>query len=376
MKKELLYRYFFVCFAVVVFGGAVMFSSCASTPDISNDVAKAPESGSGSGHRAGKDVPQWVYSSKVVYPETDYLTYVGYGPDRNTAEIAALSGLSAIFGQDISVNTNSSNRMTEAAADGKVAITQNRDFSQEVQKKVNIDNLVGVEIEEYWFDGNSTWYAVAVLNKDKACELYRNMILKNAGAINDLVLSAKEDLYTLESLCAIDFAQEIAVENKKNLDKLYLINYGFAESLKRNVVSPEELGKKKLEIAKKIPVSIYIEGDEDGNYTSAFFDALADFGFSASVDSDVRYVIDGVVSYNFEKTSDGKTAKCYYDFETSFVDTEKGINIFPIIIRGRQAHRSVGEARNRAKLEIIKKINSTFNKEFKDYLGSYMGSND
>lgn len=342
---------------IVLIYFAMIFVSCASTGNINNDFSK--------------NVPQWVYSSKSVYPEKEYLTYVGYGADRNTAEIAALSGISAIFGQDVIVKTNASNRMTEAAAEGKVVLSQNRDFNQDIVTKVNVDNLVGVEIAEYWPDKNGTWYAIAVLNRDKACSIYSSMISKNAEAINELILSTKSDIYSLQSLCAYDFAQEIAVENKKNLDRVYVINYDFAEKLKHDIVTPEEIGKLKFEIAKKIPINIYINGDDKDTYTSVFRDALSDYGFSSSENNKVRYIIGGKVTYHYENTTDGKTSKCYYDLESALIDTENQVSIFPINIRGRQAHRTEAEARNRVKLEIIEKIKSTFNEEFDNYLGSY-----
>ena len=254
---------------------------------------------------------------------------------------------------------------------GTVAVAQNRDFNQNIQNKVNVENLVGVEIEGYWLDKeNNTWYSIAVLDKQKATSIYISMIEKNSNVVNDLVLSTKKDFYSMQSLCAYDFAQEIAIENKKNLDKLFVIDNDVAQSMSIDVIAPEELAKKKFDIAGRIPININIKGD-DGRYKSAFLDALADFGFRGSVDYDVRYVIEGDVYYNYEVTSDGKTYKCFYDFESSLIDTEKDINIFPINIRGRQAHRSKAEAENRAKLEIVREIKETFSNQFNNYLDSF-----
>ena len=345
-----------LCFILGAFAflGTVGLAGCASSQIVNNQI------------------PAWVSSPKSVYDEDKFLTYVGYGDDRNSAEIAALGGISAIFGRDVTVDTVTSKRMSEAVANGTVVTAQNREFSQDVQSKVNVDNLIGVEVPEYWFDGNNLWYAIAVLDKSKASAIYSSMIEKNSTAVDDLIFSARKDLYSLQSLCAYDFAQEIAIENKKNIDRLMVLDYDYGELVARGVILPEELARKKLEIAKEIPININIEGDIKGTYTSALLDALADFGFSGSTDENVRYVINGKVSYNYEVTTDGKTHKCYYDFESSLIDTKNGVNVFPINIRGRQAHRSVEEAENSAKQDINKKIESTFHSQFNDYLSSYI----
>lgn len=322
-----------------------------------------------------KEPPLWVFSPEKVFPDSKYLKYVGYGADRNSAEVSALNGLSAIFGRNVISDTGLSTRMEEVILEGNSSFIDHSVFDQEIISKVNVNNLIGVKIKGFWTDANGTWYSVAVIDRAEVADLYKILIQKNNDIISKLTESANKDFYSINSMRAYDFAQEIAIENNNNLEKLFVIDYNSAKAIGKDVAAPEVYGEKQYEIAKEIPVYISIKGDVDDVYKSAFLDALSEFGFSGSTDSNVRYVIDGAVSYTMEETSDGKTSKCYYDFDSSFTDTKDGINVFPINIHGRQAHRTASQAKSRAVTDISNKIQSTFNEEFSKYLESDLRNN-
>ena len=136
-------------------------------------------------------MPEWINQPAAVYPNDSYITYVGSGADRNVSEINALQGLASVFGQSVKSDSTASSRMVQAKENGLVANTNNQVFSQEVKRKVDIDSLIGVETKEFWLDEvNSTWYAIAVLDKAKATGIYTEMIKKNAAAIPTVLKSA------------------------------------------------------------------------------------------------------------------------------------------------------------------------------------------
>lgn len=314
-------------------------------------------------------MPEWVSSPATVYPSSTYLQYVGYANDRSKAEVEAVNGLAAIFGQSVKSDTLAQKRMAQAKSDGKVATVSVSAFSQDVLRSVDVSDLVGVEIKDYWSDG-TTWYAIAVLDKTKTADIYTDMIRKNARAIKDLLQKAENDTYSIEGYAAYDFACDIAVENEGHVKKLAVIKPEAVKSLNVNVPSSKEIGARKLEIAKEIPICVLISGDEDGKIASIFSEVISDSGFRGTLDSTARYVLTGSLSFEESVSGDKKTTKCRYNLETYILDTENDHQVCPFNLNGRDSHVQYSEAKNRAMKSLEKKIKTDFKKTFADYLKS------
>ena len=316
-----------------------------------------------------EEVPTWVLNPMKEYPASEYLTYVGDGKDRKAAELAALEGISSVFGQDIQSSTQSSKRMMEADIGGTRTYAQSSGISQDILRNVNVDDLIGVEMKGFWFDNDSTWYAIAVIDKAKTVGIYKEMMSKNKAAIDNLLANAKKDLYSLESYCAYDFAQEIALQNKQSQAKIYVLDPDSAKAFEQYVVSPDNIGAEKMKIAKEIPIAVVIDGDDNGKYASVFLEALSEKGFNGSLGGNVRYLITGSLSLTEEPTS--RTVKIYYDFDAFMLDTKTDTQLFPINIRGRQSHKTAEQAMIRVENDITKKIKSTFLEELDKYVNNY-----
>lgn len=317
-------------------------------------------------------IPAWVSNPAGVYSRDAYLFYVGDGSDRTKAELSAVNGLSAIFGQSIKSDFTSSQKMVQAKADGKVASNSVTGFSQDVMRSVDSGDLVGVEIKDFYFDG-TTWYAIAVLDKAKASDIYSEMIVKNAKAIKSLLENAAADKNSLESYSAYDFAADISFENEKHYKKLSVINPDAAASLKVDIPSLNEINARKVEVAKNIPISVLVSGDTNGKIAAAFTEAIASLGFRTSLRANVRYVLTCTLNFEKSATSDGKTQRCRYSLDSFILDSKTNHQFAPFTASGRESHLSYPEAENRAVKSLEKKIKSDFTKSFSDYLKNFTG---
>ena len=315
-------------------------------------------------------MPEWVTQPSAVYPNSAYITYVGSGSDRNISEINALQGLASVFGQSIKSDSTASSRLTQAKENGLVANTNTQVFSQEVKRKVDVDSLIGVEVKEFWFDDKDTWYAIAVLDKSKATELYSDMIKKNSAAIETVIKNGEKDLYSFDGFSAYDFAEDIALENENHLKKLAVINPPVVDDLKSFCPSSKELHAKKMEIAKQIPICIQTSNDENGRYKDAFSQAVAEAGFKATADTSARYQL--LAKFDFERsdTSDKKTVRCRYNAESYILDKKTSHQLVPFSIKGREAHVDYDEAKHKAETSLTNKIKKDFSKAFYDYIRS------
>ena len=316
-------------------------------------------------------MPEWINQPSAVYPNASYITYVGSAADRSASEVNALQGLAAIFGQSVKSDSTANSRMTQAKENGLVANANVQTFSQEVKRKVDVDNLVGVETKEYWQDAaNGTWYAIAVLDKAKAADIYAEMIKKNASAIDTVLNNIGSDKNSFDAFGAYDFAEEIAVENEKHLNKISVIDNSLTGGLKSYCPSSKNLHAKKMEIAKNIPINIQTFNDEHGRYKQAFSKAVADAGFKGTFDDSVRYTL--IAKFEFERsdTTDKKTVRCRYNCESYIVDATTGHQIVPFTVKGRESHVNYEEAQRKAEGALVEKIKKDFSEALYSYIRS------
>ena len=316
-------------------------------------------------------MPEWVNQPSAVYPNNDYITYVGTAADRNMSEVNALQGLASIFGQAIKSDSTASSRMTQAKADGLVANASVQTFSQEVKRAVDVDNLIGVETKEFWQDVSAgSWYAIAVLDKAKAVDIYTDMIKKNYSAISTVLANAKKDALSLDGFGSYDFAEDIAKSNEGSLKKLSVIDPSCVDGLKSYCPSSSKIHAQKMEIARQIPICVKTLNDEHGRYKEAFSQAVAEAGFKGTFDDSVRYTL--IAKFEFERsdTTDKKSVRCRYNCESYILDAKTGHQIVPFTVKGRESHVEYKEAEHKAEVALVGKIKKDFSKALYDYIRS------
>ena len=341
--------------AIVLIGLAL--SLCQAKAAKNAKTAKSGKSGA---------VPQWVNVPSSVYPSGTYIAAVGNARDRSTAEVKAVQGVAAVFKQKIDSTEKASNRMIQARKDGTVATAQLAEFDQQVLRYVNADDLIGIEVKEFWNDEkNSTWYAIAVMEKSKAAALYSDLIRANISSINRMIDGINEN--TIDSYAYCDFAVEVAEKNEDYYSRLSVISPASAEAVKADMISPKKLRVRAMEIANAIPVCVVIENDVDGRFAQAFAGVLKGIGFKTTFNPGSRYMISGKVSFEESKTSDNTNMRCRYSLDSYLSDTVAGRNVIPFTISGRESHTSYSEAKVRAVREIEKKINAEFGETLRNY---------
>ncbi|MCH5283017.1 MAG: LPP20 family lipoprotein [Treponema sp.] len=318
---------------------------------------------------APQAMPEWVNVPSAVYPNASYITSVGYASDRDSAEIKALQGIAATFGQSVKSETEASQRMAQAKADGKVATASVNTFSQNISRSVDVDSLIGVEVKEFWLEqSTSTWYAIAVLDREKAAQIYGEMIKKNASAIKTLFSSGAEDKVSFEGYAVYDFAEDIAIENENHLKKVSVIKPVEVDSLKQYCPSSKNYHAKKIEIAKQIPICITVENDVNGRIAAVFQQTISAAGFRGTFDKSARYQLSATVTFERSDTTDGKTVRCRYNIESHILDLDNGQKLAPFSLTGRESHVDFTEAKNRAVKAIESKVKDDFAKSFAAFL--------
>ncbi|MGN0729904.1 hypothetical protein [Treponema sp.] len=308
--------------------------------------------------------PEWVSAPKNIYSADQYFSYVGKSKNRAQAELLAVEGIAAVFEQKINSASTVSSRMEKAGSEGKVAVAKVQNFSSKIMRSVDVDSLVGVELKEFWTDGEKNVYALAVLDKQKAAELYSGMIQKNNGEISKLLNVSTDDEFSLENYARIDFAREISCINEKYLSRLSVVDFSKASELEKKTVSSAEINSRLLEIARQIPVYVYFKNDPDGRVQAGCSRILSSFGFRTSQDKNERYSFTGDLEFKQNVPKDKSSVQCRYFFKAVLNDSAFEQNLFALSFDGRSASNTYDNALVRA----FSAIDSRAESEFKKFL--------
>lgn len=337
---------------------ALFFASCGSTEKTSS---------------VNKNMPDWVTGPSAKYPSSAYLTGRGSAQDKRSAEIDAVNELCTIFGQKVTSATKSTKRMEMAQSKGLISSSDSASLDHEVLRQVNQDDIIAVEIPEYFESKKEgLWYALAVMPKEKATQIYSTMADKNLKEVNSILseLKASSSPNTMQNYSRLDFAEEVAGITQKYIQRITVLNPAAGEKYS-SAVTPVQIHKIKMEMAEKIPVCVNVSDDLDGRVAKSFQEVMSDFGFNTTIGSNERYVINCNLHLNESTSSNEKTKFCEYAAECSFNDTFIGETLVPLEVTGREGSPTYQNAEIRAKQKIVTKVKSDFKARFQDYLGNF-----
>lgn len=356
--------------AIAVFMVVSVLSSCASSP-----VPKGASSGSNTSVSAEKKVtkvqaakePEWVSNPRAAYPEAQYVSAVGYGADRESAEKNALGALIAVFGQTVKGETTVSSRYSEAIESGAIAITEGSDVDRAVKTSFDLDTVVGAEIKATWDDGDKTIYALAVMERSRAAMLYSNLLQTNEETIAKLVAVPDAERNTLDAYARYDLAAEIGDMNARFLNVLSVVNPAAAAAKAGTVTKGDTIRLECLRIAQSIPIAVTVANDRDGRIKAALSQAISSSGFKTG-GTGSRYTLDGTLTLSEVVLKNNENKFVRYIVDAKLTDNATGAILMPYNAQGREGHATVPEAENRALRAAEKKIADDFGKSFSGYL--------
>ncbi len=345
--------------------GSLLLASCASAPASSGPAEE----------KAGKALtarPEWVANPRTSFPEAQYVSAVGTGTDRESAEKAALGALVSVFGQQVQGETTTTSRYSEAVKAGKVVVSEDASVDQAVRTSFDFDTLVGAEIRDTWDDGKGTLYAVAVIDKAKGAILYRDLIASNEETIAKLTDIEKGEEYTFDAYARYDLASVIGDSNKRFLNALSVLSPGMAAASRGSTHTGDEFRLQCLKIAKNIPIGVAVANDRDGRIAAAFSSVISDAGFKTGSSSS-RYVLEGSLSLSEATLAANPNKFVRYVVDAKLTDTTSGSVLLPYSANGREGHATLPEAENRAVRAAEAKIKGDYGTVLSDFMSKLAG---
>ena len=343
-------KFFSVMASLLCFSLVLLFVSCATAPARpSPTVPVGPDWTRGGTHERFHDFL--------------YLTAVGSGSSRHAAEMNAFGQLVAIFGMDIQVDERLRESYREVMRSGAAATwTHDTAIDRDVAIQAGMDGLIGAEIGDVWETRRSS-YALAVMNRARAVQIYSEMIRANQEIIDNLTNMPAEERNSLDGFSRYQFAAVLADMNISYGAVLSVIGSPqYAQGLRRG----DDFRRGAQEIATAIPISISVSNDRAGRIQSAFAAAFSDLGFRTG-GVNPRYVLD-VDIVLLPTEHQGPNVFARMELTANLVETGTAAVLLPYTFNRREGHVVLSEAENRVFLYAERRISN----DYRDMLSNYL----
>jgi len=315
--------------------------------------------------------PGWVRGgAHARFDSSTHITAVGSGNSRHAAERDALRQLVLHFGARILVDERITESYREAMRGGATATwTHDLAFDSTILIDAGMDNLIGTEIGDVWEDGRGNVFALAVLNRARAVQIYSERIRANQEIIANLTDMSAAERNTLGGYSRYRLAAVIADMSISYGEILSVIGAPqYAHGLRRG----DELRRGAQEIARAIPIGVNVRNDRGGRIQGAFARSLSDLGFRIG-GANPRYILD--VNININPTDHQATIGgqpiifTRIEVGANLIDTGTGTVLLPYDFNFRgTGHRTQSEAENLAFNEAVQRIDREYRDIFSDYL--------
>jgi len=310
--------------------------------------------------------PEWVRGGPHIrFSSLTHLTAVGSGGSRNAAERDALGRLVAIFGQDIHFDERTTDLYWEVIGSGTAASWGERiQIETYFERRAGMDNLIGAEIGDFWQDGRGTSFALAVLNKPRATQIYAGRIRANLEIIGNLTNMPATERNTFEGLARYRLASVFADMNARYGEVLSVLG---APGYARGLSSGDGFRHEAREIAGAIRIGINVRNDRAGRIRGAFAGAFSELGFRTG-GSNPRYMLEVDISVEPLDTPGAPVLFLRMELSANLIDTGTGAVLLPYHLTLREGHRTHPEAEARAFLAAEERINAEYGGKLSDYL--------
>jgi hypothetical protein len=315
-----------------------------------------------------------VDSPDLVYSKQRYVAAVGLGSARNLAEKNALANLTAVFGQSIQAELKSVANYSEAVKSGAIQVSESVSVQQAITTSAEMDSLLGAEIADVWHDnGNSVYYAAAIMEKEKTARLYADLIRSNSKIITDLTAMNGAEKNTLNGYSRYQLAATIADASRLYANVLTIVG-------NTTDINPGDMKKGddyRLEaagIVRNIPIGVRVSGDRSDRIKNAFSRALGSAGFRTG-GANQRYKLEVTLALTPTDLPAQQNKFVRFTVDANLTDTVEGNSVlFPFNKSGREGHVNIPEAENRALREAEKRIEEDYPPALAAYLAELLPS--
>jgi hypothetical protein len=247
--------------------------------------------------------------------------------------------------------------------------SENTEITNAIKTSAELESLIGAEIKDNWYDGRTTYYAAAVMERAKTAVLYGDMIRTNEKIITDLITMPDRVKNSLDGYSRYVFAGTIADANRVFANVLSVVGYNNTGIDPGSMKKGDEYRLEAAEIAKNIPIRIRVANDSADRIRGAFVSAVNKAGFRTGT-GNARYLLDVSVVLSPVDLPNQSNKFVRYAVDANLTDQETEAILLPYNIGARSGHLTAVEAENRAYSDAVRNINETYG----DHLSAYLAA--
>ncbi|MCJ7615561.1 MAG: LPP20 family lipoprotein [Desulfobacterales bacterium] len=315
--------------------------------------------------------PDWIDKESELYPSSMYLTGVGYGPDRQSAEDKARSEIAKIFYSNIHSRTSSFQKYLQTTSENKENVTERFDI-EEITKVSTQKVLSGVRIAQVFQQTkpDNIFYALAVLDRNQSAIILKNKLQELDIEIRRLINNAEKEE---DKLSKIKILKE-AIQQYM-LREAFDAEFRIVNKTGKGVPSDSSFNEIKNRLTtillRDFLIFLSVKGDRAAEIHEALIEGLNRQGFSISEDFnrasvvargnvEIRPIEFGTKGWKYVRW------RVYFDL----ID-QKGGSIFGSVSKtGREGHVSLSQAEDRAVLKVKKILTADIADDMTKYIFS------
>ncbi|MDC7223114.1 MAG: LPP20 family lipoprotein [Spirochaetales bacterium] len=329
--------------------------------------ATSPAASGSSSSRSQSKQPEWVTDIYSVYPEEDYLAVLGEGDSLTQAQSKAASNMALIFESRIVVDSTVESRFVEMRSEGVFAGSSEETSVTDKISQLSDQTLMNLKYGESWTDSMGKVIVAAYLDRRETAELYRTRMNEQSQVLNRLKGRGDDADSKLSQYAYYDSAYVIAMANEVMKEQLEIISPMTARTAGMGY-NLAEIRTARTEAAESMTFRMDFTGNDEGKAASAMLEVLTDMGFIVSPEGEIA-VSGSVRSEKIDRNNDYENFKWYLLID---IIDEQGNGILAVNESGISASTSETAALSRVNTDVKKVINKEFEKQFNDYLNSFL----
>jgi len=308
--------------------------------------------------------PAWINNPYANFDSQTHVVAVGAGDSRQAAEMDALHGIASVFHLNIQAVERLTTLYRGAITDGATAWTQQTDLGTAIKISVEMENLIGARIRQYWDNGSGTHFVLAVLYKPTAMDIYSQRIRANLDIIRNLTyMMPATQRNTFDGFSRYQFAAIFADMSFTYGQILTVLGRPWREPLRTG----DWYLQRSREILAEIPIGINVRNDRGQRIQGAFARTLADLGFRSG-GTNPRFVLDVNVNAWRENPLPG-TEFAWVEISANLIDTNTRAVLVPYSFNLRSQPRStIQVAENLAFNAAVRRIDREYGNLVSEYL--------
>ena len=305
--------------------------------------------------------PSWINEPYANY-QNGYFVTVGNDKTKSIAELNAVSELAGIFSRDIKASTVANSSMSKIEEDSISTIISEQKLNQQITVNIDQRNLIGIEIVETFFDDNKEqWYALAVLDKQKAEKIYSKEIESSYKKINQNYNEAKIKTNNFDKLRYLYKCKKEAQYIQSLIVRLQVINFEAAENIQRTDISENRFNIEFNNISNKVPISIHVNNDLNNEIKIACSDVFESYGFK--IQEQANNILSVDLENNFRTVYDPDAVYCESNIAINLKLSSEQI-VFPF----NYTNRAAGKNQELAQKKEYNNLSTIIKTEYKSLI--------